>query len=206
MIEILNSYLILHKSISIPGLGTIYVERIPANTDFVNRQILPPSFQYRFDKYFDAPDKEFFTYLAAEKKVADFEAIKLYNEWAYDFRNRLKGDEPVLWEGVGRLHQDASGEIHFYPQKLARTALPAVAAERVVRSNASHAMLVGDRETTTQEMTEMLTDDSGSRRSRWWIYALVIAAVAAAILIYKFSRNGFSIESTGNSQKVGINY
>ena len=204
MIDILNSYLILHKSISIPGLGTIYVERVPANTDFVNRQILPPGYQFRFDKYFDAPDKEFFSYLSTEKHIADFEAIRLYNEWAYDLRNRLKGEEPVEWKGVGRLHQDANGEIHFEAQKSDRIPLKPVAAERVVRTNASHTMLVGDKETTTLAMSEMLTEESSKKR-RWWVYALVIAVIAAAILIYRFSRDGFNPEATGNSQHVGIN-
>lgn len=202
MIDILNSYLILHKSISIPGLGSIYVERVPANSDFVNRQILPPTYQYRFDKYFDAPDKEFFNYLATEKKIADFEAIRIYNEWAYDLRNFLKGEEHFVWEGVGSLYQDVTGEIHFYPLQSARGPLLPVPAERVVRSNAAHSMLVGDKETDTISMTEMLTDDEHRSRSRWWIYALIIAAIAAAILIYRFSRDGFVPEATGNSQQI----
>lgn len=203
MIEILNSYLILHKSISIPGLGTIYVERVPANSDFVNRQLLPPGYQFRFEKYFDAPDKEFFSYLATEKHIADFEAIRIYNEWAYDFRNRLKGEQPVDWKGVGVLHQDATGEIHFEPQKTDRIALKPVAAARVVRTNAAHTMLVGDRETTTLAMSEMLTEETSTKR-RWWIFALVVALIAAAILIYRFTKDGFNPEATGNSQHVGI--
>lgn len=204
MIEILNSYLILHKSISIPGLGTIYVERLPANSDFVNRQILPPGYQFRFDKYFDAPDKEFFSYLATEKHIADFEAIRIYNEWAYELRNKLKGEEPVEWKDVGRLYQDASGEVHFQPQKAEQLLLRPVAAERVVRSNAAHSMLVGDKETTTLAMSEMLTEES-SGKNPWWIYALIIAFIAGIILVYKFASDGFTPEATGNSQHVGIN-
>jgi hypothetical protein len=202
MIDILNSYLILHKSISIPGLGTIYVERVPANSDFVNRQILPPGYQFRFDKYFDAPDKEFFNYLATEKHIADFEAIRLYNEWAYDLRNQLKGEAPVEWKGIGKLYQDANGEIHFQPQKSERIPMKPVAAERVVRNNAAHAMLVGDKETTTLAMSEMLTEES-SIKKRWWIYALIIAVIAAAILIYRFSKDGFTPDATGNIQHPG---
>ena len=205
MIDILNSYLVLHKSISIPGLGTIYVERVPANSDFVNRQILPPGYQFRFDKYFDAPDKEFFSFLATEKHIADFEAIRLYNEWAYDFRNRLKGEQPVEWKGVGQLHQDSNGEIHFEPQKSYRIPLRPVPATRVVRTNAVHSMLVGDKETTTLAMSEMLTEEISGKK-RWWIYALVIALVAAGILIYRFSKDGINPEATGNSQHVGTNH
>ncbi len=109
MTEALTSYLLQHKSISIPGLGTVYIERIPAQTDFINKQILPPSFHFRFDKYFDAPDKEFFTYLAQQKDIADYEAIKWYNEWAYELRNRLRTDEMVEWKGVGGLEKRCFG-------------------------------------------------------------------------------------------------
>ena len=79
MFEELNSYLYQHKSISIPGLGTIYMESLPASIDSSSKNILPPLYYFRFDKYFDAPDKEFFSYLASEKNMADYEAIRWYN-------------------------------------------------------------------------------------------------------------------------------
>ncbi len=60
MVKLISTYLIQNKSVSIPGLGTIYVERVPAQSDFVNRQLLPPAYHYRFDKYFDAPGKDFY--------------------------------------------------------------------------------------------------------------------------------------------------
>ena len=64
-------------------------------------------------------------------------------------------------------------------------------------------MLVGDRETTTLAMSEMLTEETSTKR-RWWIFALVVALIAAAILIYRFTKDGFNPEATGNSQHVGI--
>src|SRR5690606_16028798 len=89
MVNLICSYLLQHKSISIPGLGTIYVERIPAQSDFVNRQLLPPAYHYRFDRYFDVPARDFFIFLGARKNIKDYEAIKLYNEWAQTLRNEL---------------------------------------------------------------------------------------------------------------------
>lgn len=204
MFEVLNSYLVQNKSISIPGLGTIYVERIPARYDFVNRSILPPAYQFRFDKYFDAPDKEFFTYLASEKKIADFEAIKIYNEWAYEFRSRIRGEETVTWEGVGVLQQDPSGEIHFEPINDLNADINPVHAERVVRTDAAHTMLVGDKETTTIEMTEYLQEDVSSRKKTGWIIAAVIAAIALSIFFIRVYSKGFNIESTANEQRIDI--
>ena len=108
MTEVLTSYLLQNKSLSIPGLGTIYIERIPAQTDFVNKRILPPGYHFRFDKYFDAPDKDFFTYLAQQKDMADYEAIKWYNEWAYELRSRLRNDNEEVWPGVCSFRKDPS--------------------------------------------------------------------------------------------------
>ena len=149
MVDALNSYLVQHKSLSIPGLGTIYVERIPAQSDFVNKQIIPASYHYRFDRYFDAPDKDFFTYLAAQKEIADYEAIRWYNEWAYELRNKIRTQQEVKWENVGTLRTDVSGEVVFEAQQNLVSFLAPVPAERVIRSNAQHTMLVGDREVTT---------------------------------------------------------
>ncbi|MGZ5247035.1 MAG: HU domain-containing protein [Flavitalea sp.] len=204
MFEVLNSYLVQNKSISIPGLGTIYVERIPARYDFVNRSILPPAYQFRFDKYFDAPDKEFFTYLASEKQIADFEAIKIYNEWAYEFRNRIRGEEIVTWDGVGVLQQDPSGEILFEPINDLNADINPVRAERVVRTDAAHSMLVGDKETTTTEMTEFLQEDVSSRKKTGWIIAAVVAAIALSVFFIRFYSKGFNVESTANEQRIDI--
>jgi hypothetical protein len=206
MTEALTSYLLQHKSISIPGLGTVYIERIPAQTDFINKQILPPAYHFRFDKYFDAPDKEFFTYLAQQREMADYEAIKWYNEWAYDLRNRLRTDEEVKWDGVGTLKKDVSGDIVFEASGAIPSTEQPAPAMRVIHSNAQHTMLVGDREVTreinAEETSEYPFEETVQEKSSWWIYALIIAAIALTAIFFHFYKNGFSVSGTGNQQKI----
>ena len=196
MIDILNGYLIQHKSISIPGLGTIYLERLPAMNDFTNRQIHPPSFRFRFDKYFDAPDKDFFTFLAAQKEIPEYEAIKQYNEFAYELRNSIRHDDHFNWPEVGVLSKEISGEIHFESATPASILAP-VPANRVIRQHAAHTLLVGEQETTTQQMTEILSEGTYVERESWWTYALIIFAVALVILFFHFFRYGLKLESFG---------
>jgi hypothetical protein len=203
MVAALNSYLVQHKRLSIPGLGTIYVERVPAQTDFVNKQIIPPAYHYRFDRYFDAPDKDFFTYLAAQREIADYEAIRWYNEWAYDLRNKLRTQEEVKWENVGTLRTDVSGEVIFEPQQDLVSFLDPVPAERVIRSNAQHTMLVGDREVTNTDMTDYLNEEPVYvEKESWWIYALILATVAALVIFFHFFQNGVNRESVINQQTI----
>jgi hypothetical protein len=200
----LYNYLLQHKSLSIPGLGTIFIERVPAQSDFVNRQILPPSFHFRFDKYFDAPDKEFFTYLAQQKEIADYEAIRWYNEWAYELRNQIRTDRPVILSRVGELKKDLSGDIVFEPHRIDPSYLAPVPAERVIRTHAKHTVLMGDREMTNDEAVEALHEENNVEKESWWVYALVLIAIALLILFFHFYKNGFSASAIGNQQNISV--
>lgn len=159
MIDILNKYLFLNRSINIPGIGTIFIECLPAVTDFINKQISPPRFILRFDKYFDSPGKDFFSYLGASLGMPDYETIEHYNQFAQDMRTSLKTQAEVLWKDVGYFKNTDAGDIEFRPLEEAVTLYAAVPAERVFRSNVSHAMLVGDQETTSRQMTELLSEE-----------------------------------------------
>ena len=200
MISLINSYLLQHKSVSIPGLGTIYVERIPAQSDFVNRQLIPPAYHYRFDKYLDAPDRSFFSFLSRHLKLSEPEAVKSYHEWAQNLRHSIGTDEPTLLESIGSLKRSPSGDIIFETIGPLKTYDVAVPAERVIRSDAKHAMLVGDRETTTAEMSDYLQDVPG-KRTRWWVYLLIALGVVLAVLLYNYFTNG-SLFSTGMNQTM----
>ncbi|MEO8582475.1 MAG: hypothetical protein ABI415_01695 [Flavitalea sp.] len=202
MTQFLNTYLLEHKSVSIPGLGTIYVERVPAKSDFVNRQLLPPAYHYRFDKYFDAPEKEFFTFLALRKNVPEYEAMKLFNEWAMSLRNSVNSDHLTSIEGVGGLKRDESGEIVFDPSVVPKTFDVAVPAERIIRTNSKHIMLVGDRERTNVEMSDYL---HGVQREKgaWWIVAIIIVAISLLAIFFHYYKNG-SDTPYGSHQTINV--
>ena len=197
---LVRTYLLQKSSISIPGLGTIYVERSPARSDFINRQLLPPSYHFRFDKYFDAPGKDFFTFLAAKKNVEDYEAIKMYNEWALSLRNSIGTEESATLEGIGRLKRDMSGEVVFEADAAPQPYQVTVQAQRIKRTNARHNMIVGDKEVSNIEMTDYLQEVHREKTS-WWIYALIIAAIALTAILFNVFRSGNG-SPFGNQQTV----
>ena len=195
----MNAYLFQHRSISIPGLGTIYLETLPANADVADRTILPPAYRFRFDKYFDAPDKEFFSYIAAQRNMLDFEAIKWYNEFSFELRNRIRNEDQVMWDGVGVLRKDGSGNVLFESMRENTVFMVPTPAMRVNRQDAQHVLLVGDQERTNFEMNEWLHEENTRRKKMsWWIIALILGVVALAILGWHFYTNGWV---TGNQMK-----
>ena len=199
MFQVLNAYLFQHRSISIPGLGTIYLETMSANVDVADRRMLPPAYRFRFDKYFDAPDKEFFSYIASQRNILDYEAIKWYNEFSFELRNRIRTEDQVKWDGVGILKKDGSGSVVFESVGGDTLFMRPTPAMRVNRQDAQHTLLVGDQERTNVEMNEWLHEEGASRKKgSWWIIALVLGLIALAILGWHFYSNGWS---TGNQMK-----
>jgi hypothetical protein len=199
MFQVLNAYLYQHRSISIPGLGTIYLESQPASADVADRTILPPAYRFRFDKYFDAPDKEFFSYIATQRNILDYEAIKWYSEFSFELRNRIRAEDQVSWDGVGVLKKDPSGNVIFESISGNPLFMVPTPAMRVNRQDAQHMLLVGDRERTNVQMNEWLHEESADRKKRsWWILALVLGVIALAILGWHFYTNGWSF---GNQMK-----
>ena len=87
-------------------------------------------------------------------------------------------------KNVGSFFVDATGNIHFKPEVLPVVFAQAVMVERVIHPDAEHAILVGDKETTNTYMSELLSPKLQTS-DRWWIWAIVLGAVALiALLIY----------------------
>lgn len=204
MIRLLHNYLILNKTLSFPGMGTLYIERTPALSDFINKQIIPPSYHYRFDRYFDTPDKDFFFYLAAKKEMAEFEAIKFYTEWVGDIRDKIKSGNEVELQEIGKFSESGTGDIEFEPFFVIPSGYNEVKAERLLRVDASHSMLVGEKETTSTEMSRVLEENKFIEKESWWIYAIIIATIAIVAIFFKFYKDGAGLEASGNQQKIEI--
>ena len=205
MYSILNKYLFQHKSISIPGLGTIIMETLPATLDAGLRALKPPVYHFRFDKYFDSPDKEFFSYLAAKQQIPDYEALRQYNEFAFALRDRINHLQEAVWEGVGSLKKDGEGNIIFDSVIENPFFLQPVPAEKLVRADARHKLLVGDQERTSDEMSKWFAEEPVHGNRLWWVVALVAGIAAALIILFHFSSHGWKVDSTGNQQQVQLN-
>lgn len=204
MYTILNRYLFLKKSIPVPGLGTICMESQAATIDASTRTIHPPVYRFRFDKFSDSPDKDLFAYLSGQQKISDYEALRQYNDFAYSLRDRLNYFREAPWEGLGILKKDDSGEIHFESSILNPSFLQPVPAEKVVRTNARHMLLVGDRERSSSEMSNWFAEEPIHGNRLWWIVALVGGIAAALIIMFHFSSTGWNVESTGNQQTIQV--
>src|SRR5206468_9132257 len=112
--------------------------------------------------------------------------------------------EETIWSGVGIFKKDVGGDIVFEPYAPPYELFPPVKAERIIRADATHSILVGDKEKTNYEMTELLNDETYVEKESWWIYALILAAIGLSILFFHLYSNNMRWGVTGNQQKVQI--
>ncbi|MBX3253625.1 MAG: hypothetical protein KF862_05740 [Chitinophagaceae bacterium] len=208
MFNILYQYLIQQKSLSLPGLGTLQLQHIPAISNFSDHIIEPPAQKVTFDDMYDSPNKNLFQYVSAQLKIEEWEAIKKINDFSFDLKNELKHGNEIIWDKVGVLKADLSGAVLLDNRTITYDYIQSVAAKRIIRTNTSHTILRGDREVSESFLqspaTGVVADVAADYRQRkkWLLWSLVFVVIALSILVIHFYTRGTGIHSLFNIQKI----
>jgi hypothetical protein len=160
--------------------------------DVADQLISSPVFitQHRRDD--DVPHHQFHFFTNGEVKEEDI------MQELFSFGERLNKkiqNSPFHWKGFGTLRYD-SNQMLFEPDEIKLEALQHVPAQKVLRENVQHQVLVGDHEMTSEQVTEVLNTVEYKRP--WFIivgWILFILAVVA-IIVYLYMNN-FKTTSTG---------
>lgn len=164
-------------------MGTLYIRHKNVTADFLNKNIHPPVPAIEFNT--DETDAgALLDYIAAATNSTVMTAIESLGKYCNQLKGELNAKAIATINMVGSFSSGPGGKIQFNPSQLPAGLLPLVHAERVIHPEASHNMLVGDKETTTVQMAEYFTE-SPAIKDRWWIWAVLLAAAALlAVLLY----------------------
>lgn len=199
MYQTLYQFLIFHKKLTLPGVGTFAIQRNAATADFINRSFYPQQHAFIFDNTVTNASKKLFASLASFLGINETDAIRQLNDFSFDVKNELQKGTVITWDGVGILKKNLAGTFDFTGEKNASTLLQPVIAEKVIRENASHTMRVGEDERTSEEMTALLEDDN-KQKMTWWILPLGLIILSSIFLGWYFSEHGANVSASGNSQ------
>jgi hypothetical protein len=196
----LYRYFIQHKSLHLPGIGSFILERKPAEADFVNKCIHPPVFSVALNADTVKLSSKFYTWLAAAFNISEKEAIIRFNDFVFELKKKINEGAKIEWNGIGTLSKGLGDNIRFVNEEL-KTTLQPVQAEKIIREKAEHAVLVGERERTSVEMTELLSNPE-SKKNFWWVLPLSIALLAFMFIGWYLSNKGLDTSSLGNGNKL----
>ncbi len=166
-----------------PGLGTLSINAGKAEADFLNTVIKAPSPRIVFDAKEDDPTN-LLEYIAEKTRRSIAQATDSLQQFCNNLKATTKTSQSAALNGVGSFFIDSAGKINFKSAQLPAAFLQSVKAVRVIHPEAEHQILVGDKETTNTVMNEYFSE-APEKKSRWWIWAIVLGIVALiAILLY----------------------
>jgi hypothetical protein len=183
VIPILTKYLLQYKRVCIPHIGTFEIVQQSPQLSIADKLFTPPFFTIRYLHQDAVPEHQFNFFSWSDPSRKEILKEELFNFGA-ELKSRVK-DAPFQWNGFGTLRY-ASDELVFEAHPIELDSLQRVPAEKVIRYNAEHSMLVGDQQMTRQQVNRVLHKKS----SRWpsaivigWII-LALTVVAIIILLY----------------------
>jgi hypothetical protein len=177
-------------------MGNLFIVQSPAISDFGNKKIIAPTTTIQFSPA-ATNTNDLLAYLAHKTNTSHGHAAEAYEAFCKKLASELHAGSPVDMEGIGRFNIDAGGNIIFQSVNLPAAFSPSVTAERVIHPEAEHSILVGDKETTNTVMTEYFNEEPVVK-DRWWIWAIVLAALAIGTLIIYYYDAASSV-SFGNA-------
>lgn len=196
----LYQYLLQHKKLSVPGIGTFLLERTPAQVDFPNKQVAAPVYAFSLQSTAPVPSGRFFTWLGAALGISQMDAVIRFNDFAFDMKKQVEKGHTIEWSGVGVLKKGLADEIRFtaFTASYPETSVPAA---KVIREKASHSVRVGEDERSSAEM-EVLLNREEEKKSYWWAWSLAIGLLAIVFTGWYFSKHGVDTGSTANTKPL----
>lgn len=201
MNDLITSFIIQSKECRLSGIGRFKTAKIFARTDIANKQIIPPFIEYSFTPREEKISDGLINYVAAKKDISVLAAQNMIKAWSNNTLDRLKNGEEIFLPSLGSLKKNESGSI-FFIQKKDVVFYEPVPAERVIHKNSEHAVLVGDKETTSSAMNQLLNEEVIVKNNKWKVAASVLLALGLLLLFFYFYQHSLSFSAIGNQTHV----
>lgn len=195
----LAAYLYQYKNCPLPSIGALLLQPGKAVFSAGEKQFSAPI------PIIELSSKEnkanaLIHFLATEMSITPQDADMALGEYCNTLK-RLQPHEESPLSMAGSFYKDENDQLHFKSVGLPSAFFPEIIAERVVHQDTSHDMLVGDIQTNTAAMSEML--HAGEAKKKYWWWAAVIFAILGFALtgIYYTGQNQKPV-FFGNIQQV----
>ncbi len=199
MLQQIQDYLFQFKKAVVPEVGTFEVVHAPATLDVANQIIAPPVSKVHFSQPSNVSPHQlqaFAPHFDNDSATAEQELAQFGNA----FKKSLE-QEAFQWNGIGVLGLMENRQVQFSANTTGNLLMP-VTAQKVLRENVQHNVLVGDQEVqyTADEFEAGLPEYP----VRSWLMTIcwIIIACAVAFIFYHLYVHNWSAEGTGLRQKA----
>jgi hypothetical protein len=187
MFGLLHEYLVENRGLYLRGTGQLQIVHQPASFDVANQLLNPPHNTIRLQSSQQAGSLQpLMAFISRQLGIAEENAFSLYEAFCNQLQQDIENRRQVNWHHLGTFKKDETGNTIFIEEPALSHYNEAVTAKRIIRKNASHAMMVGTRETTNTAMRELLGEQPEAVvKSRWWIAATILGIISIALIFLK---------------------
>ncbi len=201
MLGLFYQYLIRHHKIVLPGLGTVVLQRKSSASNFAEHDFLPPSYTFQWVQAGANPPGNFFIWIAYKLNIAEEEAAIRVSSFISDVKREINAGKEIKWSGVGIIRRGLDSGIELEAENKMLSFEKAVHGEKVVHQDSSHTIMVGDKEKTSVEMTEILNQPL-VRNIRWFTISWIAAVLLLIFTLTYLWKYGMSTGSVANQKKL----
>jgi hypothetical protein len=160
----LYKYLVLHRQLSIPQLGSFELQADAAHLDENTGLLHGPVERMIFnDGVVHASEQQFYDFLTAETGQDERSVIKQFHEYAYLLRDALVQQHWVRINGIGKLIRHTDGTHQFEPVHDLSGWLPPL-----------------------QVASPLEPVEATVQKDYWWFYALLLTILGMGALLYYY--------------------
>lgn len=198
MEHLIARYLFQNKYCPLPGIGKLALSERPAVVSHGAQLIEPPQPVITL-VHGEFPEDDFLAFISFAEKIDTMQASAGLQRFCHQLLGLDSYAEAKI-PSTGKFYVNAEGNLVFKQSSFPAIYLDSIVAEKVIHPDASHTLLVGDKESSTTLMTEYFNVEDPAPRKRWWIAAVVLA-IAALIVIFFYFSNEDNTRMFGNAAK-----
>lgn len=188
----LTRYLFQYKCVSIPNVGTFQIVQQPPQLNVVDKIILPPLYFIEIRKEDEVSDHQL-NFLDAILKRGKDEIQRDLQFFGNKLQEKINGPG-FTWDGLGTITCSTQS------LEISTSALEPIPAERVLRQDARHNVLVGDRQRLSGGSGEAETEAAEKKRSLFVIIGWVLLLLSILFIVFYLYIGKFRVNAAGSKQ------
>ena len=194
VLKYLTQYLFQYRSVSIPRVGTLQIIQHPPQLNVVDKLILPPTFSVALRPGEDISDHQL-QFLDANLNKGRQDILQDLQFFGDKLHEKINGPG-FTWEGLGTITRSTQS------LPLTVEALEPVPAERVIRQDARHKILVGDHQRLSGQNTdaEIVVDKASKKSSIFIIIGWVLLLLSILVIVFLLYTGKFRVNASGSKQ------
>ncbi|HMP86064.1 MAG TPA: hypothetical protein PKE63_02235 [Lacibacter sp.] len=195
-------YLSQHPVLEFEHWGTLEKIDQPAQLDFSNKQLLPPSTTLQFRDQ-GKSSRTFTIWMQQTYRISAEQAQHWTLAFVRWFEQSLRDQGEAVVPAIGRFTISGSG-LQFEQDPAFSTRQDPVPAGRIIRTGSTHQIRVGEDWRSNTEMEELLQEPAAARTSPWWLTALLLLLAAAGALIVFYSNHPAQWKHQGGFEEIKL--